>query len=124
MRGIAVSSAGAKNAVALATKKLMRNTSGTMALIGISAATGVAAVMVNPNAVPEPSNGFWTDIIGGEDQGATLHRIQLIAWTILLGGIFAWTVLWTFALPDFDTNLLLLAGIAGGTYLGFKAKES
>ena len=98
-------------------------TSGTMALLGISATTGVAARMIEGDPTDKPSsNNFWADIVN-DDDGAALHRVQLIAWTILLGGIFAWTVLWTFTFPDFDTNLLLLAGIAGGTYLGFKFKE-
>jgi hypothetical protein len=105
-------------------------TGGVIALLGISATTGVAAVMVDRSpdkagavAVPLATRNFWSDILGDAD-GAALHRIQLIAWTVLLGGIFVWTVIWSFAFPDFDTNLLLLAGLAGGTYLGFKFQES
>jgi hypothetical protein len=106
-------------------------TTGTMALLGISATTGVAASMIEErhreandgdNRKEDRTKGFFADIVDGGD-GAGLHRIQLIAWTILLGGVFAWTVIWRFAFPDFDTNLLLLAGIAGGTYLGFKFQE-
>lgn len=109
-------------------------TSGVIGLLGISATTGIAARMVdampNPSAPAEPnpstpadtSNGFWSDIVDSGD-GAGLHRIQLIAWTIVLGAVFVWTVVWTFGFPNFDTNLLLLAGIAGGTYLGFKFQE-
>jgi hypothetical protein len=98
-------------------------TSGTMALVGISATTGVAAQLVDSGTSAAKSVNFWADIVS-DSGGAALHRIQLIAWTILLGGIFMWTVIWRFAFPDFDTNLLLLAGIAGGTYLGFKFQES
>jgi hypothetical protein len=112
-------------------------TSGVVALLGISATTGVAARLVDtragtthdsssppggPLSVTDASNGFWRDIVDDGD-GAGLHRIQLIAWTLLLGAVFIWTVVWTFGFPDFDTNLLLLAGLAGGTYLGFKFQE-
>jgi hypothetical protein len=99
-------------------------TTGTMALIGISATTGVAARLIDdPAAAGAPkSRNFWLDIVS-DGSNPAVHRLQLIAWTILLGGIFAWTVIWTFAFPDFDSNLLLLAGIASGTYLGFKFKE-
>jgi hypothetical protein len=108
-------------------------TSGVIGLLGISATTGVASRLVDtrpdpsnpPNRLrsPSASSGFWADIVDDGD-GAGLHRIQLIAWTLLLGAVFVWTVVWTFGFPDFDTNLLLLAGIAGGTYLGFKFQET
>jgi len=108
-------------------------TSGVIALLGISASTGVASRLIDSNSDPSSppagsgssaagSKGFWTDLVDDGD-GAALHRIQLIAWTVILGAVFAWTVVWTFGFPDFDTNLLLLVGIAGGTYLGFKFQE-
>ncbi len=100
-------------------------TSGMMALLGISATTGVAARLIEGSAdgPPEKRPNFWLDIVSDEN-GVALHRIQLIAWTVVLGAIFVWTVILTFAFPDFDTNLLLLAGISGGTYLGFKFQET
>lgn len=100
-------------------------TTGMMALVGISATTGVAARLADdpPEGDPEKeTQNFWLDIVS-DGENPAVHRLQLIAWTILLGGIFAWTVLWTFAFPDFDANLLLLVGIVGGTYVGFKFKE-
>jgi xanthine/uracil/vitamin C permease (AzgA family) len=97
-------------------------TGGVIALLGISATTGVTARMVD-DSTTTPTTGFWNDILGDAD-GAALHRIQLMAWTVVLGAIFIWTVIWEFSFPDFDTNLLLLAGIAGGTYIGFKFQES
>jgi len=97
-------------------------TTGAMALIGISATTGVAARLVDDPPSDAESENFWLDIVS-DGQNPALHRLQLIAWTILLGGIFVWTVIWTFAFPDFDANLLLLVGIVGGTYLGFKFRE-
>jgi hypothetical protein len=100
-------------------------TTGTMALIGISATTGVAARLTDDPPEGDPgrkTQNFWLDIVS-DGMNPAVHRLQLIAWTILLGGIFAWTVIWTFAFPDFDSNLLLLVGIVGGTYVGFKFKE-
>jgi hypothetical protein len=109
-------------------------TSGVVTLLGISASTGVMARLVDtrgslsspPGHWDSPPSGmkssFLADIVNDGD-GAGLHRIQLIAWTLLLGAVFLWTVVWTFEFPNFDTNLLLLTGIAGGTYLGFKLQE-
>jgi hypothetical protein len=99
-------------------------TGGVIGLLGISATTGVAARMVDTSTSTPPakSKNFWSDLVQ-DDGGAALHRIQLLGWTVILGSIFVWTVVWSFAFPDFDTNLLLLAGIAGGTYLGFKFQE-
>lgn len=98
-------------------------TAGVVGLLGISASTGVAARLVDTAAADPPSStSFLTDLVRDGD-GAALHRIQLIAWTVILGAIFVWSVVRNFAFPNFDTNLLLLVGIAGGTYVGFKFQE-
>ena len=106
-------------------------TAGVVTLLGISAGTGVAARLVDETtpaarggtpAPPAPSKSFWRDLVEDAD-GVALHRIQLIIWTTILGGIFLWTVFTKLAFPEFDTNLLLLAGIAGATYVGFKFPE-
>jgi hypothetical protein len=59
-----------------------------------------------------------------DSQGAKLQRIQMVIWTCILGIIFTWNVVWNFVFVDFDTNLLLLMGIASSTYLGFKTQET
>lgn len=101
-------------------------TAGVVALLGISASTGVAARLAD-DANPAKSVGFWQDLVdyrpGPPPQGPALHRVQLIVWTLILSAIFIWTALSKLTLPEFDTNLLLLVGIAGGTYVGFKFKE-
>jgi hypothetical protein len=101
-------------------------TGGVVALLGISASTGVAARLADDSPAI-PSNGFWRDLVdyrpGPPPQGPALHRVQLVLWTLILSAIFIWTVLWKLIFADFDTNLLLLVGIAGGTYVGFKFKE-
>jgi hypothetical protein len=35
-----------------------------------------------------------------------------------------WNVLWSFTFVNFDTNLLLLIGVAQSMYLGFKTQEA
>ena len=44
----------------------------------------------------------------------------MVIWTCVLAVIFIWNVIGNFVFADFDTNLLLLMGIASSTYLGFK----
>lgn len=98
-------------------------TSGVITLLGISAGTGVTARLVDDDATAEVSTGsFWRDILE-DPKGLALHRVQLVVWTAILGAIFIWTVFSKLSFPDFDTNLLLLVGIAGGTYVGFKFRE-
>ena len=47
----------------------------------------------------------------------------MAAWTLILGAIFLWTTLTSFSFPNFDANLLVMAGIVNGVYLGFKFKQ-
>jgi hypothetical protein len=48
------------------------------------------------------------------------HRFQMLAWTLVLGFVFVAKVLSERAMPEFETNLLLLMGISSGAYLGLK----
>jgi hypothetical protein len=68
------------------------------------------------------TEGFLNDILTDVD-GVTIHRFQLVIWTIILGGIFLVKVHETLAMPQFSTELLSLMGISAGTYLGFKIPE-
>ena len=47
----------------------------------------------------------------------------MLAWTVVLGIIFAGNVYRDLAMPDFSTTLLALMGISAGTYLGLKIPE-
>jgi hypothetical protein len=98
--------------------------SATFALLGIAGATaGAARAVEQPRTGTEPlTRGFFADISGSER--VELHRLQLIAWTLVLGGIYAWSVLVNFRMPDFDGNLLALAGVVNGVYVGLKTQES
>lgn len=105
-------------------------TPGVLTLLGISGISGLAARMIDvANPLPDraQSAGFFRDIVSegyGEQRSVAVHRLQMLAWTLILGMIFVWSVSTSFAFPDFDTNLLLLMGISSGTYIGFKFPES
>jgi hypothetical protein len=105
--------------------------SGTTALMAISAEKpAVAAVPAAPGvpavpavrAVPAASEGFLNDILN-ENGGVALHRLQIAVWTLILGVVFFAEIYHSFRLPAFDTNLLILMGISGTTYVGFKFQE-
>lgn len=55
--------------------------------------------------------------------GITLHRFQMLVWTLTLGVIFVVGVCQNLAMPQFDQTLLALMGISSGVYLGFKIPE-
>jgi hypothetical protein len=98
-------------------------TASILVLLGINGVTGLAAVtMDGENAPKTESKSFLTDIIS-DPTGPKLHRIQVVIWTCLLAVIFAWNVVWNFVFVEFDTNLLLLMGIANSMYLGIKHSE-
>ena len=44
--------------------------------------------------------------------GAALHRMQTLAWTLALGLVFVIGVITEHAMPQFDSSLLILLGIA------------
>ena len=73
-------------------------------------------------AKPAASKHFIDDILS-DDDGISFHRFQMFAWTIVLIFIFIASVYNVLAMPNFDTTLLALMGISGGTYIGFKLPE-
>ncbi len=97
-------------------------TSQALTLLGISGTTGLMAIAVNPKAVPSVSRGFWTDILS-DGGGVALHRLQIVVWTAILGVVSLAEIYDSFRLPTFDSNLLILMGISGVTYVGFKFNE-
>ncbi|TAU35377.1 hypothetical protein ELI44_37230 [Rhizobium ruizarguesonis] len=98
-------------------------------LLGISGVTGLASFQINAANVREEmvSNGFVTDILSTSANGAPqlqLQRLQAVAWTLILGGIFLWIAFTGFRFTKFDTSLLLLMGIAQSLYIGFKLQDA
>jgi len=71
---------------------------------------------------PLSSNGFWRDI-SSDENGVSFHRLQVVAWTVVLGAIFVRAVTEVISMPEFSETLLILLGISSGTYIGFKIPE-
>ncbi len=65
----------------------------------------------------------FVDDLLSDDTGITLHRFQIVVWTIALGIIFCHTVFYKLSMPEFGATELSLMGISAGTYLGFKLPE-
>jgi len=96
-----------------------------LGLLGISATTYVAAALVDRSdgtSAPPKSKGFWKDISGSS--GVQLHRIQIIAWTVVLAFVFIVKIFTKLSIPDFNPTLLGLLGLSAGTYVGFKFPEN
>jgi hypothetical protein len=92
-----------------------------LGLVGISAATALAAVAVtSASAGPRASDGFIRDLISDDRGLVALDRLQVVVWTLVLGGIFLTSVLWDLTMPEFSATMLALMGISSGTYIGFK----
>jgi hypothetical protein len=93
-----------------------------LGLMGISAATALAAVAVTRPSkdAPPTTRGFWRDLVTDERGVVALDRFQVVAWTLILGGIFLTAVLWDLTMPEFSATMLALMGISSGTYIGFK----
>jgi hypothetical protein len=71
---------------------------------------------------PKKTAGFFIDLVSGPS-GVTLHRFQMVAWTVILGIIFVFSVWKRLSMPEFGVMLLALQGLSAGTYLGFKIPE-
>ena len=98
-----------------------------LALIGIGAGTALGAALIdstgtNADQPVQPSEGFLQDILS-DGNGVSIHRFQMFAWTVILGGIFCASVYADLSMPEFNATLLGLMGISSGTYLGFKFPE-
>ena len=65
---------------------------------------------------------FFQDLLGTDD-GDSLHRLQMMLWTAILGAIFVITVWQELAMPEFSNEVLALMGLSGGTYVGFKLSD-
>ena len=66
------------------------------------------------------SQGFWKDIVSDKTGRVALDRLQMVVWSVLLGGLYLHSVLVYVTMPDFSATLLGLMGLSSGTYVGFK----
>ncbi len=105
-------------------------------LLGIAGGTTTIAKVIDSSqkdnqgkSIPQqdyPSEGFFRDLISDE-KGVSIHRLQNVIWTIIVGALYIATVYYKKALPDetvITSQLLGLMGISTGTYLGLKASEN
>jgi len=59
------------------------------------------------------SRGFFMDLIS-DHSGVTMHRFQILGWTLVLGLVYIVQVIQTLTPPSFDTITLGLMGISAG----------
>ncbi len=104
----------------------------TLALLGIAAGTTIVAKMVDKNqadggqSANSPSVDFLSDIVSDE-KGPSIHRMQNVLWTLVVGAVYIVYVADHSMLPDQDTitpHLLALMGISSGAYLSLKVGEN
>jgi hypothetical protein len=69
------------------------------------------------------SESYFKDILS-DANGVNFHRFQLMAWTVVLGIMFAKGVYENLAMQEFNTTLMGLLGLSAGTYLGLKIPEA
>lgn len=109
------------------TEELDTITGSVLVLLGIGAGTALGSTLIDSGkstpATLRPSQGFLNDVLS-DDQGISIHRFQLFAWTLVLGVVFCTSVYDGLQMPQFSTTLLGLMSLSSGTYLGFKVPES
>jgi len=73
-----------------------------------------------------PSEGFLRDILSDQN-GVSIHRLQNVLWTLIVGVIYIQFVAVQGSLPDetvLTDNLLILMGISTSAYVGLKTMEN
>jgi hypothetical protein len=68
------------------------------------------------------TKGFLTDIMSDEN-GISIHRFQMVGWTVILTLVFVHGVWTNLTMPEFSDTLLTLMGISSGTYVALKIPE-
>jgi hypothetical protein len=95
-------------------------------LLGIS--TGTTALSAAADGGPPPPSGpqlhkrYFDDILS-DTQGMNVHRLQMLLWTVVFGGIFVYETFSKHVFPDFDDNAFILMGISSITYVWLKRGE-
>jgi hypothetical protein len=81
------------------------------------------AAVLSRETIARGINGFLLDLLSDE-HGVSFHRLQMLAWTIVLGLVFVSDVYYDLTMPDLNSNLLALMGLSSGTYLSFRIPET
>jgi hypothetical protein len=111
-------------------------TTTAITLLGISGGTSVVAKIIDTSHKNTSqlisaqqfkdnykSQGLLTDIMSDE-KGISVHRFQLVLFTLGLGIYFIWHVIYYLQMPDYSTTLLMLIGVSNTTYAGLKINEN
>jgi hypothetical protein len=120
--------AQAQNAAATVQASLLAAPSAPMmasaqqAQLAVTTQESRLAGLIAEASPPRSRNGFLKDILSDEN-GISFHRFQIAGWTLVLGLYFVFEVAAKFEMPELPTELLVLMGISGTTYLGFKFPE-
>jgi len=69
------------------------------------------------------SENFLLDLVS-DGAGVSLHRVQMVAWTVVLIGIYLTEVYSTLVLPTLSATLVGLMGLSSVAYVGLKPGES
>ena len=110
-----------------------------LTLLGIAAGTTVVGKAIDSNQQSNtktdpndkqqnhPGTGFFFVDIISDETGVSIHRLQNVIWTLVVGVVYIAFVSSNCVLPDDKviTNTLLgLMGISSAAYLGVKTKEN
>ncbi|SHJ28742.1 hypothetical protein SAMN02745146_2766 [Hymenobacter daecheongensis DSM 21074] len=100
----------------------------SLGLLGISAGTTALNGLLTPAAGAQPlpvypSRGWLTDILS-DGHGVSMHRLQKVVISLMMGYFFVRSVYKTVAMPDWTTNQMLLLAVSSATYLGLKWQEN
>lgn len=92
--------------------------------ISIGTTTGASIIGFAPQNVAQlnESKNWLTDILS-DNNGMSIHRFQMLVWTVFLVVYFICRVYMNLDLPQLGNELLALMGISNGTYLGLKISE-
>lgn len=119
-----VASASAAVAAAPADAAAQKQLADAQAELGVvNAKLAEANNLLNGVVVAPQTRGWLRDVMSDSAGNIGLHRFQIVVWTVVLGIIFASSVLIDLSMPTFSPTLLTLMGISAGTYLGFKFPE-
>lgn len=86
-----------------------------------NAQTGTATVTAFL-ADKQQSQGLLYDMLS-DGKSISLHRLQLVLFTVFLASYFVMEVIGNLIMPQFDQTMLTLMGISNATYAGMKTTE-
>ncbi|MCX6245526.1 MAG: hypothetical protein NTU98_12600 [Bacteroidetes bacterium] len=112
----------------IVTEELIPISSKTLILLGISMATTAGSKLIDfkkkdTDFIQARSGGFFSDI-SSDSIGYSVHRVQMILWTAILGIIFIKKVVSEQQMPELDDSLLALMGISSAGFVGLKTMEN